>query len=241
MHAAQQRTIMRRQIVISHDNATGATAYWQDSDNQSLADRRGISLAEYIHALYGFLRQAGCQHVLMIGCGGGTLATMLRRVGVRVTLIDIDAASFEIARRFFCMPYDVECHAMDGVAFLRRTNSRYDAIVLDAFRDEKIPRQFLTSAFFALAKARLKRGGIFLANIVVADDDDPTPDRICRLMQSAWRQVRLLDTDGFENRNAVALAGAVRGLKPPRLSMRPLQRARQLAAALRKLTFRSLR
>jgi hypothetical protein len=60
-------------------------------------------------------------------------------------------------------------------------------------------------------------------------------------MQGAWRQVRLLDTDGFENRNAVALAGAVRGLRPPRLSMRPRQRARQLAAALRKLTFRALR
>jgi spermidine synthase len=232
---------MAREIVIQQDNASGATAYWQDADNQSLADRRGVSLAEYIHALYGFLRQAKCRHVLMIGCGGGTLATMLRRVGVRVTLIDIDAASFEIARRFFCMPDDVECHATDGVAFLRRNPARYDAIVLDAFADEKIPRQFLKPAFFQLAKARLKRGGIFVANIVVADDDDPIPDQICRLMQTAWHQVRLLDTDGFENRNAVALAGAIRDLKPPRLLMRPRQRARRLAAALRKLAFRPLR
>ena len=231
----------RREIVIQQDNASGGIAYWQETGNQSVADRNGVSLADYIHALYGFLRQAQSRHVLMIGCGGGTLATMLRRVGVRVTLVDIDPASFAVARRFFHMPAAVECHAGDGVAFLRRNPARYDAIVLDAFADEKIPRQFLKLSFFKLAKARLKRGGLFLVNIVVADDDDPTSDRIARAMQTAWRQVRLLDTDGFENRNAIALAGAVRDLKPPRLLMRPRQRARQLAASLRKLGFRALR
>ena len=135
----------------------------------------------------------------------------------------------------------LECHAADGAAFLRRHAMRYDAIVLDAFTGEKIPAQFLKGAFFRLAKMRLKRGGIFLVYIVVADDDDPAPDRIAGAMQGVWRQVRLLDTDGFENRNAVALAGAIRDLKPPRLLMRPRQRARQLAAALRKLNFRPLR
>src|SRR5580693_7621722 len=111
MHAGPKRTIMAKEIVIQQDNASGATAYWQDTDNQSLADRRGVSLADYIHALYGFLRQGKSRHVLMIGCGGGTLATMLRRVGVRVTLVDIDPASFAVARRFFHMPASLECQA----------------------------------------------------------------------------------------------------------------------------------
>jgi 2-polyprenyl-3-methyl-5-hydroxy-6-metoxy-1,4-benzoquinol methylase len=35
----------------------------------------------------------------MIGCGGGTLATMLLSAGVRVTVVDINSLSFSIARK----------------------------------------------------------------------------------------------------------------------------------------------
>jgi spermidine synthase len=228
-------------IVIEQNNATGAVSYWQDTDNQSLADRNGISLAEYIHALYGFIRQKKCRKVLMIGGGGGTLATMLALDGVAVTVVDIDNLSFQIARRYFHMPATVECHVADGRAFLRRNLRRYDAIVLDAYADETIPAHFLKTGFFALARARLRRGGLFLINIVVADDDDPTPDRIARDMGKTWGQVRLLDADGWENRNAIALAGAVRGLKAPRLMLAPRIGARALAVALKALHFRPLR
>ena len=227
--------------VIEQNNRTGGVSYWQAADNQSLADRRGVSLADYIHALYGFLRQVKSRNVLMIGGGGGTLATMLRRAGVKVAMVDIDPLSFEIARRYFKMPADVECHVGDGATFLRRNTRRFDAIVLDAFADEIIPPHFLKAKFFALVKSHLKPRGIFLINIVVAGDDDRTPDRIARLMGRAWRDVRLLDSDGWENRNAIALAGTVKKLKRPRLMMRPQIRARRIAAELRILDFRALR
>jgi spermidine synthase len=139
------------------------------------------------------------------------------------------------------MPQTVDCHVRDGAAFLRRGAGRYDAIILDAFSDEIIPPHLLTDGFFRLAKARLKRGGLFLVNIVVMDDDDPTPDRIARSMGEIWRDVRLLDADGFENRNAVAVGGAVKNLKRPRLLMRPVTGARALAKSLSQLSFRPLR
>jgi len=181
------------------------------------------------------------RHVLMIGCAGGTLATMLSRAGVRVTLVDIDPLSFEIARRYFHMPETVNCHAQDGGGFLRRTRDRYDAVILDAFMDAIIPPHLLTERFFQLVKSRLNRGGLFLVNIVVMDDDDPVPDRIARTMRKAWRQVRLLDADGFENRNAVAMGGAMRGLKRPRLLMKPAHGSRALGRSLAQLYFRPLR
>lgn len=227
--------------VIEQNNATGGVSYWQAADNQSLADRNGVSLADYIHALYGFLRQAKAKNVLMIGGGGGTLATMLARMGVAVTVLDIDPLSFEIARRYFQMPATVECHVADGQKFLKADPRRYDAIVLDAFSDEIIPRHFLKDAFFKLVKSRLKRGGLFLINIVVADDEDMTADRICWRLHETFRSVRLLDTDGWENRNAIALAGAVGKLKRPRLLMPPLNGAKDLAAELKILDFRPLR
>ncbi len=228
--------------VIVQDNATGGISYWQDRANQSEADADGVSLADYIHAMFFFLVQAGSRDVLMIGCGGGTLATMLSRVGVAVTLVDIEAASFDVARRYFHLPDEVATHVADGAAFLRRRAHRYDAIVLDAYDADAIPKQFLTAKFFALAKSRLKpRGALFLVNFIVADDGDRAPDNAVRRMMKTWRQVRLLDSDGWLDRNAVIAAGAVAGLMRPRLLMPPRRGARKFAADLRTMKFRKLR
>jgi SAM-dependent methyltransferase len=228
--------------VIEQDNASGAVTYWRDSNNQSSCDAQGISLADYIHAMFGFLRQAGCRDVLMIGCGGGTLATMLHRAGVRVVMVDIDPLSFQVAREYFHMPSGIECHAADGAAFLRRRKERYDAIVVDAFADGVIPRQLLTQAFFAVAKRKLRpRRSLLLLNVIVASDDDRTPDCIARTMKTAWRNVRILDSDGWLDRNAIIAAGAVRTLKRPKLLMPPARGARPIAKALSELTFRAIR
>ncbi len=228
--------------VIEQHNASGKVSYWRECSNHSASDREGVSLADYIHALFGFLVQAGCRDVLMIGCGGGTLATMLHRIGARATVLDIDPASFEIARTYFHMPAEIECHVADGAAFLRRTRHRYDAIVLDAFAGGEIPKQFLTPTFFALAKRRMRaRGALFLANVIVDDDDDRTPDRMARTMRSAWRHVRLLDCDGWLDRNAIVAAGAASRLKRPRLTMRPRRDAARIARGLKDFAFRPLR
>src|SRR6185312_13913665 len=143
-----------RPIAIEQNNASGTLSYWQGRDHQSEADRDGISLAAYVHALYGFLRQAGAAKVLMIGAGGGTLATMLHRAGVGVTMVDINPAAFVIARSYFHLPSQVACHVADGARFLEQRRERYDAIVLDAFDDDKIPKTFWKPGFFALARRR---------------------------------------------------------------------------------------
>jgi spermidine synthase len=235
------RKMGRHEIVIQQDNASGGVTYHQAGDHQSVADRNGVSTAEYIHALYGFIRQSGAANVLMIGGGGGTLATMLARSKIAVTILDVDPLSFEIARRYFHMPDSVTCHLADGAAWLRKHDERFDAIVLDAYSNEKIPRQLLTAGFFRLVKARLARGGIFLTNLLVKDDDDRHPDRFCFRLKTVFARVRLLDTDGWVDRNAIALAGGITKLKPPRLMLPPKIGARRAAKLLRGLVFRRLR
>src|ERR1051326_7293913 len=97
-----------RAIAIEQNNASGKLSYWEGGDHQSEADRDGVSLAPYIHALYGFLVQARVGNVLMIGAAGGTLATMLRRRDVHVTMVDISPAAFAIARHYFKLPRSEE-------------------------------------------------------------------------------------------------------------------------------------
>jgi hypothetical protein len=60
-------------------------------------------------------------------------------------------------------------------------------------------------------------------------------------MRRHWRGVRLLDTDGWVDRNAVIAAGAVRGLKRPTILMEPKTGARKLARQLDILDWRKTR
>ena len=118
---------------IIRDSRTGKVSYWQKEYHQSAADAHGVSTADYIHAMYFFLMQAGARNVLMIGCGGGTLATMLVRSNVQVTVVDLHKFSFDIARKYFHLPDAVTCHVADGVEYLKTHRQRHDALVLDAF------------------------------------------------------------------------------------------------------------
>ena len=232
-------TMKRQKVVIEQDK--DGISYCEGDLLHSVASRDGISLAPYIHALYGVVRQARARRVLMIGCGGGTLATMLTRAGVAITLVDNDPQSFALARNYFRLPETVACEVNDGAAFLRQTRHRYDAIVLDAYAKGRVPRHLVTAAFFALVKARLARGGLLAMNVMVKDDDDRAPDRIAYRLKEIFRQVRLLDEEGEPDRNELVMAGPVRGIKRPRPLLRPRKGAGTVAAGLKALEFRAPR
>lgn len=227
---------------IIRDEASGKISYWQGEYHQSAADRAGVSTADYIHAMYFFLMQAGARDVLMIGCGGGTLATMLAKSNVDVTVVDLHKFSFDIARKYFHLPASVTCHVADGIAYLKNNRHRHDAIVLDAFGEGGMPPAFMQPAFFRLAHSRLKpRDSLFLMNVIVDDDDDRTPDILVRAMRAQWGRVRLLDTDGWTDRNAVIAAGAVTNLKKPKVLMPPKPGGAKLERQLDILDWRAVR
>jgi len=227
---------------IIRDDTTGKVSYWQGEYHQSAADRDGVSTADYIHAMYFFLMQAQARDVLMIGCGGGTLATMLVRSQVQVTVVDLHKFSFDIARKYFQLPQAVTCHVADGIQYLKANRARHDAIVLDAFGKDGMPAAFMEPSFFKLARARLKeRASLFLMNVIVEDDDDRTPDILVGAMRAEWGRVRLLDTDGWTDRNAVIAAGAVTNLKKPKVLIHPRPGAAKMERQLDILDWRPVR
>jgi spermidine synthase len=226
------------EVAILHHQGTGRVLYRQGEWYQSEADGRGISLAPYIHAIYGLLLQAGCRDVLMIGCGGGTLATMLHQAGIGVAIVDVAPHSFALARQYFQLPPEVTCHVADGHAFLEAHHDLYDAIVLDAYEGDRIPAHFLTEEFLQLVRARLRPAGCMLANIHVLHDLDPAPDRFAAMVETVWRDVRLLDARGTVNRNAIVMAGAVAALERPSLVRVPEAAADEIAEELARLAFR---
>src|SRR6185312_1272412 len=127
-------------ITIIINKLSGYSAYWQNKYCQSIADRNGVSLASYIHAIYSLIDQTDGRNVLVIGCGGGTLGTMLARTGRSVTIVDIDPLTFALARQHFYLPAEVACHVGDGRVFLENNSDKFDVIVVDVFLEDAIPQ-----------------------------------------------------------------------------------------------------
>ena len=218
---------------------TGSFIYRQGGCFQSECDPDGVSVVPYIHAIFGLLAQMQASDVLMIGCGGGSLGTMLDRTGVRVTIVDINPSAFRIAHKYFGLPREVDCHVADGRNFLRSDRHRYDAIVLDAYSGRRIPDHLCAETFFGLVQTRLKNAsGCLFANVHAGHDLDLMPDRVAAKLNNVWADVRLLDVRGMSDRNAIVMAGKVRNLVQPALHMPPSVGADEIARGLSLLAFR---
>jgi spermidine synthase len=228
-------------IAILKREETGALVYAQADSFQSEADADGISLVAYIHALFGLLRQARCDKVLMIGCGGGTLATMLTKAGCTPTVVDIDPQSFLLARRYFGLPESVICRVADGSDYLLGQESTFDAVVLDAFMKGTMPEHLHSSAFFSLVRRRLSPAGCVFSNVHVEHDTDRSADDVGAALAAVWPSVRILDRVGCAWRNAIVMAGNVLDLEKPQLEMKPAADCAEIEAELDAMRFRPLR
>jgi predicted O-methyltransferase YrrM len=214
--------------------------YEQKGGYQSTADCNGVSLDAHIHALYGLALQRPGKNILMIGCGGGTLGTMLARAGRQVSIVEIDPVSFTLAKRYFGLPRNVACHVGDGLSFMQRTPRFCDVLIIDAFTGEKIPDHMQGAAFFEAARRCLRKGGFALVNVCLDRKSDQTADRIAAGFKERGWPVRLIDSPGGE-RNAIVIAGRVKNLRRPALLIPPKSGAKQTARELRAMRFRRRR
>ncbi len=220
--------------------STGALTYVQRGGNQSAVDRNGTSLDTYIHALFGLILQRPTKRALMIGCGGGTLGRMLAAAGIEVTIVDIDKASFRLAKRYFALPREVACHVGDGLAFMQETRRRFDVLIVDAFIGEKIPPHMTAAALSSAARRCLRQDGSLFMNVCLDDRADRAADVFGLGFRKDGWTVRLFDQPGGA-RNAVILAGNVKTLRRPKLLHVPDVEAGRIKRELGRMRFRRLR
>ncbi|MCP5411434.1 MAG: fused MFS/spermidine synthase [Alphaproteobacteria bacterium] len=225
-------------IQIAKRRRTGAVLYEQDGCFQSEADSQGVSLASYIHAIFGLIQQSGARNILLIGCGGGTLATMLVRSGQNATVVDVNPASFVIAKIHFLMPDDVCCRVGDGKEFLRNNGKIFDAIVVDAYQGGLIPDHLQSVQFFNLVRDHLSLRGVLFINAHLGHAFDRRAKQIADRASQVFSKVRLLDSRGILERNAIIMAGHVDHLDPPQILLQPETGQAEIASELASLEFR---
>jgi spermidine synthase len=194
----------------------GSLSYFQNGCFHSQSDKNGVSVCAYIHVIYELVLQSMAQNVLIIGCGGGTLATMLRRMKCKVTVVDINETAFTIARDYFKLPKDVRCVTQDGVAYLQTVQKKYDAVVIDVFgSNNTVPECFTTHALFQSVTQALSPSGIMVMNVITRDDDDERAEIIAHKAQAVGILIRLFDWPGETDRNTLILGNGPEKLTIP--------------------------
>jgi spermidine synthase len=106
--------------------------------------------------------------IAILGNAAGTTARAYGHYfpATAIDAVEIDGELTDIGRRYFDLRAPrLRTHTADARPYLRRTRERYDAIVVDAYRQPYIPFYLATKEFFALARDRLRPGGVVLINV----------------------------------------------------------------------------
>ncbi len=108
--------------------------------------------------------------ILIIGGGGGVgaRAFVAQDLNVIVDLVEIDPLVVSVGEQYFYLqPGErLHLHVQDGRQFVRKTQVKFDLIVLDAYTiGGQIPFHLTTREFMHELKGILNPGGVVLANI----------------------------------------------------------------------------
>jgi spermidine synthase len=152
--------------------------------------------------------EAPPRRIAILGTAGGTVARAYAHYfpATTVDAVDIDGELFRLGERYFGLRPGPRLHTIvqDARPFLRRTRERYDAIFVDAYRQPYIPFYLTTREFFALARARLTRGGVVVVNVGHPSDSDRLEEALSAMMGAVFAHVA---RDPSEPTNTLLVAG----------------------------------
>jgi spermidine synthase len=145
--------------------------------------------------------------IAILGNAGGTVA---RAVGhywpdTLIDGVEIDGEVSELGRRWFDMRAPrLRTYTEDARPFLRRTKERYDAILVDAYRQPYIPFYMSTREFFELAADRLAPGGRVIINVGHPERSDALEKVLTATMREAFASVVRVPS---ESTNTILVGG----------------------------------
>ena len=127
---------------------------------------------EFFHMAW--LWNTQLNNVLMVGLGGASAQRAFAHYypQLSVETVEIDPVVLAVAREYFYFKESPRqrVHLEDGRIFLRRTRKQYDAILMDAYTENRygsfLPQHLVTKEFFELARARLTTNGVLGYNVI---------------------------------------------------------------------------
>ncbi|MBW2528548.1 MAG: fused MFS/spermidine synthase, partial [Deltaproteobacteria bacterium] len=150
----------------------------------SLASPDTVSL-EYIRAAFlSVLFAKQRRRALMVGLGGGTFTTLLRRhfPELWIDVAEIDPMVKKVAIEYFGVREDerYRIHIGDGAEFVRQTRQSYDISLIDAYEGDDIPDQLQRPEFFRALHGKTAADGVAVLNLSVSK-------RLERVLEARFR------------------------------------------------------
>ena len=131
--------------------------------------------------------------VAILGNAGGTTARAIGRYypQARVDGVELDPVVSRVGRKWLGLGDNprLVVHDADARPFLRRSDERYDLVVVDAYRQPYVPFYLATREFFRLVRERLAPGGVVALNVAVVPGDDRLVEGVAGTLAAELPQV----------------------------------------------------
>jgi spermidine synthase len=144
--------------------------------------------------------------ILEIGSGGGRTSWYLHRSlpNVQVASVELDPEVAELARKYFGIRDEPNFRVVnkDGRIFLAQSTTKYDVILVDAYRGPFVPFHLLTREFYQLVKEHLAEGGVLAQNL------EPTTmlfDSTINTLHEVFPQIEFYDASGTDQGGNVVI------------------------------------
>ena len=133
------------------------------------------------------------RRIAILGDAAGTIARAYGHYfpATRVDAVELDGELSAIGRRCFGLRGpNLHLYTADARPWLAGSTARYDAIVLDAYRQPYIPFYLITREFFADVRAHLRPGGVVIVNVGHIPDSDGLEQVVTATLGSVFTVVR---------------------------------------------------
>ncbi len=170
-----ETTSVYHQIRVTEEDGLRTLSFDRTSESRmSLSNPLAghFEYTEMVHLVW--LWYGKITNVLMIGLGGASTQRMFEHdyPGVEIETAEIDPAVVRVAKDYFYLQESARQRVSveDGRVFLRRTRKQFDAILVDAYSENRygafIPQHLVTREFFALAASHLSTNGVLAYNVM---------------------------------------------------------------------------
>ncbi|MBI2257831.1 MAG: spermidine synthase [Flavobacteriia bacterium] len=124
-----------------------------------------VSTWNYVHRISRICSKKRGGNALLLGLGGGSIASELNKLKIKSDLVDIDKRMFEISKDYFYFNDSISKFYYDDARhFVNINQKKYDLVILDVANGENQPSNLFTIEGFGKIKKLLKRDGLIILN-----------------------------------------------------------------------------
>jgi spermidine synthase len=169
-----------------------------------------VSMSHYPY-VFDVLTQAyapQAKDALVLGLGAGVVPRDLKRAGLKVAAVDINADILTAARDYFGFDSSgIDVALEDARTYVRRCASAFDVAIVDLFLGDNTPDYLMTKEFFADLRHCLRQQGTIVVNAYLDETQALPNQRLFATVATAFPNLYLF---GIPEGNSfiVATSGA---------------------------------